>query len=270
MTTTLLVDLGGTRIKSALLTSPSDVSAVTHGGDWRSAVRTVVQRSGADEVALCVPGLVKDGRVAYLPGKLPEIVDADLAAVFGVRVPLVVNDAVAYGVGECRGGAGAGADRVVVVTLGTGVGVAVVEHGAPLGTGPWGGGILGGQLVVAAAGGTFEACCRAAALVAAVPGARDVEEAYALLAAGNAAAAQGFSVVRDVLVRGLVALSMAHAPDVVVVGGGACQAGLLDGVQESVEAGLWPGQSVSVRSAELGDASALVGLAALLRAQVAA
>jgi len=269
VSTTLLVDLGGTRIKSALLTSPSDVSAVTHGGDWRSAVRTVVQRSGADEVALCVPGLVKDGRVAHLPGKLPEIVDADLAAVFGVRVPLVVNDAVAYGVGECRGGAGAGADRVVVVTLGTGVGVAVVEHGAPLGTGPWGAGILGGQLVVAAAGGTFEACCRAAALVAAVPGARDAEEAYALLAAGNAAA-RGFSVVRAVLVRGLVALSLAHAPDVVVVGGGACQAGLLDGVQESVEAGLGPGQAVSVRSAELGDASALVGLAALLRAQVAA
>lgn len=279
MTTTLAVDLGGTRLKAARLAAgvPGEAEVVEHEGRWQSAVSAVLERSGADEVVLCVPGVVDDGRVVALPGKLPGIENVDLAAALGVPVPLVVNDAIAYGVGEAVSGAGAGHPRVVVVTLGTGVGVAVVEEGQPLGAGRFGGGVLGGQLVLGGAGtdtagrsGTFEALCRAEALVAAVLGARNVAEAYALLAAGDAGALKGFSSYRADLVRGLTALALAHAPSCVVVGGGAAQPGLLDGVQEAVAAGLWAGQSVQVRPAALGDRAALVGLGVLLRARVAA
>lgn len=264
---TLLADLGGTRLKSGL--APQEVVAVTHDGDWRAALSAALERTGADELALAVPGLVEEGRVVSLPGKLTGLAGADLSALLGVPVPLVVNDAIAYGVGEAVGGAGRGASRVVVVTLGTGVGVAVVEDGAPLGRGRFGGGLLGGQLPLGGGGpvdtagraGTFEAHCRADALVASVPGAVDVESAYAL---GD------LTLYRGLLVRGLTALCLAHAPDVVVVGGGAARPALLEGVQEQVVAGLWPGQSVQVRMAELGDAAALAGLRQLLRARVTA
>ncbi len=266
--TTLLADLGGTRLKAG--TSVDGVVAVEHGGAWLPALQEALASTAADEVALAVPGLVEDGRVVALPGKLGGLEGADLEALLGIRVPLVVNDAIAYGVGEAVRGAGSGAGRVVVVTIGTGLGVAVVEDGRPLGRGRLGGGLLGGQLPLggeSAPGtsgrtGTFEAHCRAEALVASVPGAVDIGTAYA---AGGPGA-----VYRAWLVRGLTALALAHAPDVLVVGGGAARGSLLDGVAEQVAAGLWPGQRVDVRLAELGDAAALAGLEELLRVQVAA
>lgn len=244
--------------------------ALEHDGAWLPALVAAIARTGADEVALAVPGLVEDERVVALPGKLPGLEDSDLPSLLGARVPLVVNDALAYGVGEAVRGAGRGAARVVVVTLGTGVGVAVVEDGLPLGRGRLGGGLLGGQLPLGGASGqdtggrtgTFEAHCRAEALVASVPGAVDVGSAYA---AGGPGADY-----RAWLVRGLASLVLVHAPDVLVVGGGAARPELLDGLQEDVAAGLWPGQRVDVRLAELGDAAALVGLQELLRVQVAA
>lgn len=255
--TTLAADLGGTRLKAGLLVdgAPVDVAVVEHGRDWLPALRAAVASSGADELALCVPGVVDGGRVVSLPGKLPGLENADLAVLLGLRVGMLVNDAVAYGVGEAVRGAGAGLSRVVVVTLGTGVGVAVIEDGEPLGRGPLGAGILGGQLPLggddgvdtAGRAGTIEALCRADAL-----------------------AAHGIDAYRADLVRALTALCLAHAPDGVVVGGGAARPGLLDGVEARVRAGLWPGQSVVVRAAALGDAAALHGLGVLARAPVGA
>lgn len=269
--TIVAVDLGGTRLKSAVLTGgvPGPVTAVAHGGDWLPALRVAV--SGASAVALCVPGVVSSGRVVSLPGKLPGIENADLAELLGLPVLLVVNDAIAYGVGAATACSEHG--RVVVVTLGTGVGCAVVEDGRPLGRGPLGGGVLGGQIVIgeqsgpidtSGAQGTFEARCRADSLVASVPGAVDVASAYALVAAGNPDAVQGFSDYRSWLVRGLAALCLAHAPDCAVVGGGAARAELLDGLEHELRAHLWHGQSVVLRLDELGDAAALHGLGLLL------
>lgn len=269
--TIVAADLGGTRLKSAVLTNgePGPVTAVTHGGEWLAALRGAV--AGATAVALCVPGVVSSGRVVSLPGKLPGIENADLEALLGVPVLLVVNDAIAYGVGAATSCSEHG--RVVVVTLGTGVGCAVVEDGRPLGRGPLGGGVLGGQIVIGAesgpidtsgARGTFEAHCRADSLVASVPGAVDVASAYALVLAGDPAALQGFSDYRSWLVRGLAALCLAHAPECVVVGGGAARPELLEGLEHDLRAHLWHGQSVVLRLDSLGDAAALRGLGLLL------
>lgn len=264
--TIVAVDLGGTRLKSAVLTDgvPGPVTAVAHGGEWLAALRAAV--AGASAVALCVPGVVSSGRVVSLPGKLPGIENADLSDLLGLPVLLVVNDAIAYGVG-----AAPGSGRSVVVTLGTGVGCAVVEDGRPLGRGPLGGGVLGGQIVIgeqsgpvdtSGARGTFEARCRADSLVASVPGAADVASAYALVASGDPAAVQGFSDYRSWLVKGLAALCLAHAPDCVVVGGGAARAELLEGLE--LQDRLWHGQSVVLRLDSLGDAASLRGLGLLL------
>lgn len=264
--TVLAVDLGGTRLKSAVLVdgAPGPVTAVAHGGDWLAALRAAC--ADASAVALCVPGLVSAGRVVSLPGKLPGIENADLTELLGIPVVLLVNDAIAYGVG-----AASASGRSVVVTLGTGVGCAVVEDGRPLGRGMLGGGVLGGQIVVgratgpvdtSGAQGTFEAHCRADSLVAAVPGAVDVASAYALVKSGDPAALQGFSDYRCWLVRGLAALCLAHAPDDLVVGGGAARPELLEGLD--LRSHLWHGQSVVLRLDSLGDAAALHGLGRLL------
>lgn len=258
MTRTLLADLGGTRLKTSLR-GGGDVSAVAHEGDWLPVLRAALTSAGADELALCVPGIVDGGRVVSLPDKLPGLVTADLEALLGCRVPLLVNDAIAYGVGESTRGAGQGHARVVVVTLGTGVGVAVVEDGAPLGAGPYGGGLLGGRIPLS--GETFEQRCSASALVASVPGSLDVASAYALGPLDD---------YRSWLVQGLAALCAAHAPSCVVVGGGAAQPGLLDGVEPALSDLLWPGLRVAVRPASLGDGAALAGLEVLLRERVAA
>ena len=257
MTAALAVDLGGTRLKAGRLVDgiPVGVGVLEHGGQWLEALRSVVADAAADEVALCVPGIVGDGRVLALPGKLPGIEGVDLADLLGVRLSVLVNDAVAYGLGEALHGAGDGFSRVLVVTLGTGVGVAVIEDGEPLGRGPLGAGVLGGQIPIGGSGGvdtsgrtgTIEALCRADALEA-----------------------HGLPRYRADLVRALAALCLAHAPDCVVVGGGAARPELLTGLEEELRSALWPGQSVAVRLAVLGDAAALHGLGELARAQVGA
>lgn len=274
------VDLGGTRLKAGRMAHgesvPSDVFTLEHQGDWRGGLQDAIDHFGdVGELAMCVPGLVDHGRVVALPGKLQGIEGEDLRALLGMPV-LVTNDALAYAVGEAVHGAGRGHDRVVVVTIGTGVGVAVVEDGAPLGRGPFGGGILGGQIRLAADDeqgptdtsdrtATFEAHCRASSLLASVPAAKDVPEAYELLRSGDSGAAKGFDEYRTWLVRGLTALALVHGPSAIVVGGGAAQPGLLEGVEEAVAPELWPGQHVKVLLAELADAAALAGLGVLWR-----
>lgn len=268
---TLLADLGGTRLKSGLL--PADGSRVrevcgaNHRGDWLGALRTLVAEHRPDGLALCVPGLVEDGLVTALPDKLDGLVGADLPALLDLPVPLLVNDAIAYGVGEAVRGAGRSFARVVVVTLGTGLGVAVLEDGRPLGRGALGGGLLGGQLPFGD-GRTLEQVCCAAAFAARAGAAHDVWSGILDRDPVVLARVAGY---RAELARALTVLCLAHAPDVVVVGGGVAQTPeLLDGVQEQVRAGLWPGQTVEVRLADRVDTSALDGLAVLLRAGVGA
>lgn len=280
--TLVAVDLGGTRLKAARWSvgrpAPTDVTTMEHGGDWRGALTRVVDEAvGAERLAVCVPGVVDRNRVVALPGKLPGIEGADLGDLLGLPV-FLTNDAIAYGIGEAVHGAGRSHRRVVCVTLGTGVGVAVIEDGAPLGGGPLGGGILGGQITLSSAGGgtdtsgragTFEALCRAESLHGSVPHARDLPHAYELLNEGDAAAQEGFAQFRASLIAGLTVLALAHAPSVIVVGGGAAQAGLLEGVEEAIAPHLWPGQKVAVRLAELEDAAALAGLGVLAGRQSA-
>lgn len=280
--TVVAVDLGGTRLKAQRVSEqepvPTEVFTLEHAGDWRNGIAKVrAEFHDLEQMALCVPGVVEDRRVVALPGKLPGIEGVDLAEEFDVPL-LVTNDAIAYGVGEALHGAGRGHDRVLSVTLGTGVGVAVVEDGIPLGRGPLGGGILGGQIPLPVGAGTavdtsgrpntFEAHCRAASLLAAVQAAGDLSEAYDLLARRDPDAERAFARFRARLIEGLTALALAHAPSAIVVGGGAAQPGLLDGVESALSAGLWPGQQVAVKPAELGDAAALAGLGSLLRRPV--
>jgi glucokinase len=289
----LAIDVGGTRIKAAVVGEGTSVGPLafadtpTGANDALEAVARLGRELAGSEaltgVGLCVPGLVADdGRIVALPGKLDGIVGRDLPAeieaMFGRRA-VVVNDAVAYGAGEAAAGAGAGAHRVVVMTIGTGVGVAVLEQGRPISSGPLGGGIQGGQILLPDGHArhldtsdhhdTLEACVRARRIVdyaVDAGGAFDtVEDVYDAYARGDAAALAGIERFRAHLVRGVRALANAHGADVVVIGGGPVTGDgpLLDGVEEAVRRELWPTHQLDVRRASLGDAAALVGLAEL-------
>jgi glucokinase len=234
-------------------------------------------------VGVAVPGIVAAGRVLALPGKFDGLVGTDIATELSAAqsVPaVVVNDAIAAGVGEAVAGAGCGHRRVVVMTIGTGIGTAVVEDGTPLGVGPWGGGLLGGQIPIAfddsgpcdtsGRRGTIEALCAADRLLDAADAAGCTATSVpALLAAwesGDAAARAAVASYRRSLEQALVALAQAYAPSMIVVGGGpvSTSAGwLVDGMAQAVAARLWVGHRLDVVPARLGDAAGLVGVAAL-------
>lgn len=279
----LAIDLGGTRVKLALVSQGqvSDVVVRDHRArtldDALACLEAVLAEFPRQQaVGLAIPGLVDDsGCVVALPGKLQGAVGFDLRGWlvgFASRA-FVVNDAIAYGVGE----AGTAAGRTVVLTIGTGVGCCVVEEGRPLGRGVLGGGLLGGQLPLTEDGpagtsgrvGTVEAWCRASRIVdevvAAGGHAADVPECFDSFAAGDVAALQGVAAYQQWLARGVAAVCLAYGPDRVVIGGGPVVTGgpLLVGLQDLVDPLLWAGQRVEVVAARHGDVAALIGLEAL-------
>ncbi|MFP5308792.1 MAG: ROK family protein [Actinomycetes bacterium] len=287
----LALDLGGTRLKVGRVDvgrgRVHDVRTADTAGRSGAAALAVVAEvgraaaAGAGGVGLAVPGIVEDQRITALPGKFDGIVGLDLGAwlrdTFGVPAH-VTNDAIAYGAGEVRHGAGAGAHRAVVVTIGTGVGVTVYEDGLPTGTGPYGAGILGGQIPISdptgpldtnGRAGTIEARCRAATIThRAAEAGCDATDVPAVLAAARDGDERALVVVDETrrwLATALVALAHAHGPDVVVLGGGAMPADspVLSGLEDAVNAQLWPGYEVRVRPAALGDHASLLGLAHL-------
>ena len=244
----LAIDLGGTRLKAGVVPG-GDVEVVAHDSPTLSGALACLEEvldrvapDGSDVVGLCMPGVIDHDRVVALPGKLAGAVGFDLVAWLtactGGRA-FVVNDAVAYAVGEAAQEPG----RTLVVTIGTGIGTCVVEDGRPLGKGPLGGGTLGGQLPLTEDGptdtsgrhGTIEAWCRAD---------RVDEPGYP-----------------QMLARGMAALCLAYAPDTLVIGGGGARPELVKGLDLAPL--LWSGQQVAVRMARYGDAAALHGLAAL-------
>ena len=299
----LAFDLGGTRLKAGVVEIGTgevvaEAEPLDTGATWVEAVAQVeavaVELRQAHPTAtaagLAMPGILDRGRVQSLPGKLPGAQGADAAGWIAAAVAtggarsVVINDAVAAGVGEAAVGSSEG--RTVVITLGTGVGVCVVEDGAPLGRGPFGGGILGGQVPVgdddlvlpevqwwrdtAGRCGTIEARCRAEALVAQSElrggewhTAKDVLDAAG---GGDTRALDAVAAYREDVARALAALAHAHAPERCVVAGGVASPGslVLRGLEASVNQRLSFGLRVGVRGAVLGSAAALAGIGVLL------
>jgi len=213
--------------------------------------------------------------VVSLPGKHAGIEGIDLPALLrealDVRTAVVVNDAVAYATGESVCGAGRGFDRVVVVTIGTGVGVTVIDDGEPVTRGVVGGGILGGFIPISeridgpadsiGRPDTIEALC-AARRIAEACGTQSVEDAYGAYARSEDRARAGVDAYRTHLARALTALASAHAPGCIVLGGGPMTPGnpVTPGIEAMVNERLFGSYRVAIRTAELADTAALVGL----------
>jgi glucokinase len=148
---TVGIDLGGTFIKSALLSPEGEIVAqdrVPTGGHdgvdavvgriaegiGRMSMSAPVAVSG---VGLGVPGQVDmatghTGDVPNLPGNWDGVpVASMLAEATGFPVRLI-NDASAFVVAEMGLGAARGADTGLCVTVGTGIGGGIIAHGRPV------------------------------------------------------------------------------------------------------------------------------------------
>lgn len=278
----LSVDLGGTRMKIGNVAN--GVLGAVHIIDTPDGVEHVLDAiaiAGAhvDGVGLCLGGLIDEhGVVVSLPGKLDGFQGVNVREMLEQRLnapAVVVNDAVAYAMGESAFGAGRGFDRVVVMTIGTGVGVGVIEHGAPLTRGTVGGGIMGGFIPISertdgpadsnGRADTIEALCAARRLTDDSPYG-DAIELYAAHARGEALALTCVERYRANLARAVVALAHAHAPDAIVLGGGpmTMQNPVVGGLSDIVDARLFGSYRVALRVASLPDTAALLGLAHIL------
>ena len=293
----LAFDIGGTRLKSGIVAFHDDAIngarvediAGFAVDDVLGAVAKVghdmLDQTACRGVGLCAPGLIDDaGKWISLPGKIEGAAGHDLARWLTEEFSLpsvVVNDAVAHGVGEACAGAGRNRERVVVMTIGTGVGVSVVQEGAPLTTGTLGGGTMGGHIPISerddgyldsnGRADTIEALCCARRIVdyateygEPAPSVPDVYDAYAR---GSDAARRGINRYRNHLARGMVALAHAHAPDLIVIGGGPMTPDnpVMEGLESLVNERLFGSYSIEIKVARLGELAALCGLAHIFK-----
>jgi glucokinase len=145
------VDLGGTNLRTALLTSNGEIldkrKEATHASDgWKKVVPRIIdaierQREtavsrGLDVPAVGVgaPGVIqKDSGVVVKSPNFPDWnnlpLKQELERELGIPV-FIVNDANAAALGEQWRGAGKGVASMILLTLGTGVGGGIVLNNA--------------------------------------------------------------------------------------------------------------------------------------------
>lgn len=300
------VDIGGTKLLAGLVGPDGDVLARRRlrtppegGAAVAAAVVDIVRElwedagSGPLPVGVGAAGLVDlDGTVRYspnIPGWEHTPLRAELAAALGVEVR-VDNDANTAAWAEARVGAGKSArDSLLMLTVGTGVGGGLV-HAGELVRGRHG---LAGEFghVVVREGGPVCACGNRGCLEAMASGGAIARVAREGLARGERSVLEGVAdpsgkdVTRaahdgdDFAVAvlaecgfwlgvGIASLVNALDPEVVVVGGGAMQAGelLLEPARAACSArvlGAGHRKMPLVVPAALGDDAGMVGAALL-------
>lgn len=300
------VDVGGTKIAAGVVdasgavlariraeTPPAGGDAVT-GAIARVARELSARAGGPLPVGVGAAGIVDaDGWMRYSPN-IAGWDDVPLAERLRAQldVPVAVhNDANVAAWGEYRAGAGrAASGTLLMLTVGTGIGGGLVQDGR-LVRGASGMAAEFGHIVVSEGGprcgcgnhGCLEAMASGTAIGRLACEALDAGGASPLLRREDlptgktvtAAARQGDAFAREVLARagfwlgvGIASLVNALDPEVVVVGGGAMQAGelLLGPARESYLERLMGRAhrtSAPVVEAELGDDAGLIGAALL-------
>jgi glucokinase len=292
-----VVDAAGAILAEVRDPAPSEVDALVHA--IGAQADDLVPAHGVRAVGVGTAGLIDhDGAVRYAPN-LPMFVDVPLRALLAERLtpPVVVdNDANAAAWGEHCHGAARGTSHALVITLGTGVGGGVIAdgrlfrgaHGFAAEVGHWQFDPHGpdcacgevGHWEAVASGSALGRLARARAEQGTAPGvlARAGGDAAAVRGehAGESAAAgeaDGIAILgefAEVVALGFAGLANIVDPELIVVSGGLVELGdvLLDPLRAAF-LGHLEGSAhrppVPIVAAELGDASGMVGAAALAR-----
>lgn len=253
------IDLGGTKIESIVLDTSGKVlerrRVATPRDDYDATVRAVaglvaeVERStgGRGTVGIGIPGtlsratgLVKNANSTWLNGRA---LDRDLSEALQRPIRLQ-NDANCFAVSEASDGAARGANVVFGVILGTGVGAGVVIGGRPIDgpngiAGEWGHNPLPwptdderpGPACYCGLNGCIETYLSGPGLAAGY--ARETGSGITALslvdaaAAGDGVAHRHLDRYADRLARGLAHVINILDPDVIVLGGGLSNLGVL-------------------------------------------
>lgn len=268
-------------------------------GRMASMVRELLAGQNIDPAKVEVAGAGIPGFVDPLRGVVMKAGnlgwdDAPVAEALSRQTGLPVyidNDVRMYVYGEATLGAGRGFGVVLGVTVGTGLAAAVVDHGRLY----YGGGFMAGELGHIRMAGVDYACgCGMTGCLETVVSATGIarlgrEKAAAgetvlaewfdagsldrLTAAdvsraydqGDAAAAQVMNYVGELLGRGLSYATTLFSPDVIIVGGGAANAGerLLAPMREELKRLVHPmyWQRLTIRTALLLDDAGVIGSA---------
>ena len=296
MTLALGVDIGGSRLRVALVTATGQIiaraetaTAAEAGPEAviaqiRALAGTVRPEAGSVPIAgagVSCPGPLDTtkGHALGVP-TLRGWVNIPIAKMIGEALNLSVvleNDGIAAAHGEWRFGAGRGQGSLVFITVSTGIGGGVVldnrlVHGRK--------GMAGhvGHMVIVADGapcpcgnrGCFEAYASGTAFAARIR-ATDADaspaDIFARARSGDEKALSLVAEEADWLGLGLVSLLHLYSPDVIVVGGGVSNGLdlLLPGIRGRIGKGAMPAfRDVPVVRAGLGENAGLVGAAALV------
>ncbi|MGW1680893.1 ROK family protein [Saccharopolyspora sp. NPDC002376] len=281
------VDVGGTETKAVLVDASGTVLAQRRGATPPPALDTaervldltcslVTELSSYAEpaaVGLVVPGIVDESRgVAVFSANLGWS-DVSFASLLGERLGLPVafgHDVRAGALAEHRLGAARDEIDAVFLPIGTGISAAYAQAGRVHAGGGYAGEI--GQVPIG--GDRLEAVASAAAISRRyqertgnpVAGAADVAQR---VAAGDPVATAVWDEAVDALGSALIWITALLAPEVVVVGGGLSQAGLLlfDPLTRRLEADWSLPRTPRIVPAALGDRAGSLG-AALLAAEL--
>jgi glucokinase len=292
------IDLGGTRIKLALIDEKGTVVSrrELETGDMRTScgeepelcrrwIAGILAASGemeeaakirADCVGLAAPGIpARDGRsIAHMPGRLnglETLVWAD-ALGLGIDVP-VLNDAQAALFAEAWIGAAAGAANAAMLNLGTGVGGALLVGGSILRGSTGRAGHLGhmsldvdGPPDICGTPGSLEGMVGDCSVELRSNGRyRNNLELAKARESGDPFARELWLESMKALACGIVSIVNAFDPETVVIGGGLtnCWDEIYPTLSGFLDSWEWrpDGQGVPVRRAELGPLSGAIGAA---------
>lgn len=140
------VDIGGTKIASALFTADGEISATARtpidkaGGDAAAGqVKAAIEALAAAAhaaggqmaaVGLCVPGIAYSASGKVWAPNIPGWDQYPLLEKIGGNAPLILeSDRSAYVAGEAWKGAAAGASDAVFLAVGTGIGAGIIAGG---------------------------------------------------------------------------------------------------------------------------------------------
>ena len=290
------VDIGGTRIKAALvdasyetlahvtIPTPADVTADV-GAVVQATVTDLLATAGAAGAAVrlvgcgvVVPGLVDEangvGLYSVNLGWHDLPIRDPVAALLGV--PVVVGHDVRAGLlAETRLGAARGVRHALFLPVGTGIAGALLLDGSVVTADGWSGEV--GHLVVDPAGaacrcgatGCLETIASAAAVertYAALSGQRvAAEEVAARAAAGDADAVAVWGAATAALAQAIVATVTITGVDLVIVGGGLAESGdtLLEPLRADVKSRLTFQRPPRIEQAAFGARAGCLGAACL-------
>lgn len=284
------IDLGASRIKAVLMDETGNVlhqqSTATHDGDsklWKSAVATIVKdlenKSGVTpHVGIAAPGLPNDAAtaIAVMPGRLHGLENLDWCEFLGTQT-VVLNDAVSALIAEARYGAAKDCRNAVMLTLGTGVGGAILIGGQPyLGAfnkaGHFGHMVIndeGSPGITGMPGSLEESIGNATLSIRSGGKFTTTHELLKAYRGGDAHAREVWITSVRKLAIGLASIANVLSPEVIVLGGGICEAGsdLFDPLKGFMDKYEWrPGEKrVTIVKAAQGDLAGAIGAACYAR-----